>query len=72
MSNKKDKKELNNSTLANVKKEMAKPRIVKSARLGVRRDLDITRISEQLTNGSTLIPSDWCGARKFRRWDCFR
>jgi hypothetical protein len=32
MSTKKDKKELDNSTLASVEKEMAKPRMAKSAK----------------------------------------
>jgi hypothetical protein len=36
MLNKKGKKELDNSTLASVKKEMAKPRVAKSARVPVR------------------------------------
>ncbi len=47
-----NKKKLSNSTLAHVKKEMAEPRMAKSARLEVRK-LDTTRISEQLTNGPT-------------------
>jgi hypothetical protein len=36
MLNKKDKKELDNATLVSVKKEMAKPRVAKSARAPVR------------------------------------
>ena len=47
MSNKKDKKKLDNSTLASVKKEMAKRRMTKSARLGIQNQ-EITRISEWL------------------------
>jgi hypothetical protein len=47
---KKGKKELNNSTRASVKKEMAKPRMAKSARIA-ERNLDTTRISERLADG---------------------
>jgi hypothetical protein len=50
MLNKESKKELDNSTLASVKKEMAKPRMAKSARIA-ERNLDTTRISERLANG---------------------
>lgn len=45
--NMKEKKELDNSTRAIVKKEMAKPRMAKSARIA-ELNLRITRISERL------------------------
>jgi hypothetical protein len=47
---KKGKKELDNSARASVKKEMAKPRMAKSARIAAR-NLDTTRFSERLANG---------------------
>jgi len=50
MLHKKGKKELDKSTRASVKKEMAKPRVAKSARIA-ERNLDTTRISERLGNG---------------------
>jgi serine/threonine protein kinase len=52
MLRKKDKKKSDNSTRASVKKEMAKPRITKSARIAERR-LDTARIPEQ---SSTTLP----------------
>jgi hypothetical protein len=42
--NMKDRKELDSSTLASVKKEMARPRMAKSARIA-ERNLRTTRIS---------------------------
>jgi hypothetical protein len=45
--NMKEKKELDNSTRAIVKKEMAKPRMAKSARIA-ELNLRATRISERL------------------------
>jgi hypothetical protein len=50
MLRKKGKKELDIATLASVKKEMAKPRTAKSARIA-ERNLDTARISERLANG---------------------
>ena len=50
MLHKNGKKELDNSTRASVKKEMAKPRMSKSARIAAR-NLDTTRISERPANG---------------------
>ena len=47
MLRKKGKKEVDISTLASVKKEMAKPRTAKSVRI-TRRNLDTARISERL------------------------
>jgi hypothetical protein len=49
MLRKKAKKELDNSTLAGVKKELAKPRIAKSARI-TERNLVTTPISQRLGN----------------------
>jgi hypothetical protein len=49
MLRKKGKKELENSTLAGVKKELAKPRIAKSARI-TQRNLVTTPISQRLGN----------------------
>jgi hypothetical protein len=49
MLRKKGKKELDNSTLAGVKKELAKPRIAKSARI-TERNLVTTPISQRLDN----------------------
>jgi len=49
MLQKKDKKELDNLTRASVKKEMAKPRMAKSARIA-ERNLDSTQISERLSD----------------------
>jgi hypothetical protein len=46
---KKAKKDLGESTRASVKKEMAKPRMAKSARIA-ERNLDTTPISERLAN----------------------
>jgi hypothetical protein len=46
MLRKKGKKKSDNSTRASVKKEMAKPRITKSAKIAERR-LDTARIPEQ-------------------------
>jgi hypothetical protein len=46
----KDKQELDSSTLASVKKEMATPQMAKSARIAEKK-LGTTRISERLTNG---------------------
>jgi hypothetical protein len=46
----KAKKDLGEATRASVKKEMAKPRMAKSARIA-ERNLDTKRISERLTNG---------------------
>jgi hypothetical protein len=51
MLRRKGKKELGNSTYASVKKEMAKARMAKSARIA-ERNLDNTRISERLANDS--------------------
>jgi len=50
MLHKKGKKELDNSTRASVKKEMAKPRMAKSARIA-ERNLDTTQISGRLADG---------------------
>jgi hypothetical protein len=50
MLSKKGKKELDNSTLASVKKELAKPRMAKSARIA-ERNLVTTPISQRLVNG---------------------
>jgi hypothetical protein len=47
---KKAKKDLGEATRASVKKEMAKPRMAKSARIA-EWNLDTTRISERLANG---------------------
>jgi hypothetical protein len=52
MLRKKDKKKSDNSTRASVTKEMAKPRITKSAKIAERR-LDTARIPEQ---SSTTLP----------------
>jgi hypothetical protein len=49
MLRKKGKKELDNSTLAGVKKELAKPRIAKSARIAAR-SLVTTPISQRPGN----------------------
>jgi hypothetical protein len=46
---KKAKKDLGQATRASVKKEMAKPRMAKSARIA-ERNLDTTPISERLAN----------------------
>jgi hypothetical protein len=53
MPRKKSKQELDISTRASVKKEMAKPRMAKSALLAERR-LDTLRISKRSAN--SLIP----------------
>jgi hypothetical protein len=53
MLRKKAKKELDNSTLAGVKKELAKPRIAKSARITAR-NLVTTPISQRL--GTRPVP----------------
>jgi hypothetical protein len=50
MLRRKSKKELDNSTRASVKKEMAKPRMAKSARIA-EGNLDTARISERLAGG---------------------
>jgi hypothetical protein len=50
MLHKKGKKELDNSTRASVKKEMAKPRMAQSARIAERK-LGTARISERLADG---------------------
>jgi hypothetical protein len=52
MANKKRKKEAGNATRASVKKEMAKPRMARSARIA-ELNLDAARISEQ---PSTTMP----------------
>jgi hypothetical protein len=44
MLSKKSKKELDNSTLASVKKELAKPRLAKSARIGTSRSQERQRL----------------------------
>ena len=47
---KKAKKDLGEATRASVRKETAKPRMAKSARIA-ERNLDTTRISKRLANG---------------------